>query len=71
MKNIKRYAWLVVALPLAAIIVPLVTAEKPPSETYSHYYERCLKPQEQPGKRDLTCVQDAQKFRSYITTPEG
>lgn len=71
MKKIKRYAWLAVALPSAAIIAPLVTSQKPPNETYAHYYERCLKPQEQPFKRDLTCVQDAKKFRSYLTTPEG
>lgn len=71
MKNIKRYAWLVVALPLAAVFAPLVMTEKPRSETYAHYYDRCLKPQEQPFTRDLTCAQDAQKFRSYLTTPEG
>lgn len=67
-RNAGTVVWLVIIGGLLVIGLAPATA---PKETRQQYFERCLKPQEEPFKRDFTCVQDAQKFRPNLTTPEG
>ncbi|MBC2385318.1 hypothetical protein HF209_30650 [Pseudomonas sp. WS 5096] len=72
MNYFARNAGTVVVLVIIAGLLVLIQAPATaPKETRQQYFERCIKPQEQPFKRDLGCIQDSQKFRPYLTTPEG
>lgn len=72
MEFFKRNAGTVVGLVIiAGLVVITLVPVTVPKETRQQFYERCLKPQQQSFKRDLTCDQDSQKNRPHLTTQQG
>lgn len=65
-----RYGMGAAAVLGGALFFAGLMSIKPP-ETFEQYSDRCLVPQTTPIKRDLTCIQDAQKFGSASSTQRG